>query len=103
MEIARDLNPDAINEIATALPQLLADVFSLYVKTKNFHWHMRGPQFRDYHLLLDEHAEQIFTMTDDIAERQARSAPRRCIPSATSRGTSASRTMTTTRLAPGTC
>jgi starvation-inducible DNA-binding protein len=69
MEIPTDLNPDAINEIATALRQLLADVFSLYVKTKNFHWHMKGPQFRDYHLLLDEHAEQIFTMTDDIAER----------------------------------
>jgi starvation-inducible DNA-binding protein len=69
MEIPSDLNPEAIDEIATALRQLLADVFSLYVKTKNFHWHMKGPQFRDYHLLLDEHSEQIFTMTDDIAER----------------------------------
>jgi starvation-inducible DNA-binding protein len=51
------------------LRQLLADVFSLYLKTKNFHWHMSGRHFRDYHLLLDEHADQIFAMTDDIAER----------------------------------
>jgi starvation-inducible DNA-binding protein len=51
------------------LRPLLADVFALYVKTKNFHWHMSGPSFRDYHLLLDEQSEQIFEMTDDIAER----------------------------------
>jgi len=56
-------------EIVPALRELLADVFALYLKTKNFHWHMSGPHFRDYHLLLDEHAGQIFTMTDDIAER----------------------------------
>ena len=56
-------------EISSALRELLADVFALYVKTKNFHWHMSGRHFRDYHLLLDEHAEQIFAMTDDIAER----------------------------------
>jgi len=49
--------------------RVLADVFTLYLKTKNFHWHMSGPHFRDYHLLLDEHSEQIFAMTDDIAER----------------------------------
>ena len=49
--------------------RLLADVFALYLKTKNFHWHMSGPHFRDYHLLLDEHADQIFAMTDPIAER----------------------------------
>ena len=48
---------------------ILADVFALYVKTKNFHWHMSGPHFRDYHLLLDEHADQLFAMTDPIAER----------------------------------
>ena len=48
---------------------ILADVFALYIKTKNFHWHMSGPHFRDYHLLLDEHAAQFFAMTDDIAER----------------------------------
>jgi starvation-inducible DNA-binding protein len=64
-----DLSPDAVDEISTALRQLLADVFALYLKTKNFHWHMSGPHFRDYHLLLDEHAAQIFQMTDDIAER----------------------------------
>ena len=56
-------------EISGALRKLLADVFALYVKTKNFHWHMSGKHFRDYHLLLDEQATQIFAMTDDIAER----------------------------------
>ena len=56
-------------EISSALRELLADVFALYVKTKNFHWHMTGRHFRDYHRLLDDHAEQIFAMTDDIAER----------------------------------
>jgi starvation-inducible DNA-binding protein len=56
-------------EITTTLRQLLADTFALYLKTKNFHWHMIGQHFRDYHLLLDEHSEQIFVMTDDIAER----------------------------------
>ena len=64
-----DLEPSAVKNITGALNALLADVFSLYLKTKNFHWHMSGPHFRDYHLLLDEHADQIFAMTDDIAER----------------------------------
>src|SRR6266567_3746354 len=64
-----DLSGDAVEEISSNLRRLLADVFALYVKTKNFHWHMSGRHFRDYHLLLDEHAEQIFAMTDDIAER----------------------------------
>src|ERR1700757_746928 len=64
-----DLNRDGVNEISSSLRHLLADVFALYVKTKNFHWHMSGPHFRDYHLLLDEQGEQIFAMTDDIAER----------------------------------
>src|SRR4051812_11688272 len=64
-----DLSQDGVVEISDTLRQLLADVFALYVKTKNFHWHMSGHHFRDYHLLLDEHAEQIFAMTDDIAER----------------------------------
>jgi starvation-inducible DNA-binding protein len=59
----------AVKEITGGLNALLADVFALYLKTKNFHWHMSGPHFRDYHLLLDEHAAQIFAMTDDIAER----------------------------------
>jgi starvation-inducible DNA-binding protein len=64
-----DLTTDGIALIAAQLRELLADVFTLYVKTKNFHWHMSGPHFRDYHLLLDEQAEQIFAMTDEIAER----------------------------------
>ena len=69
LEVPTDLGADAVVEISNALRSLLADVFALYLKTKNFHWHMSGPHFRDYHLLLDEHAAQIFAMTDDIAER----------------------------------
>src|SRR5213080_4828477 len=69
LETPTDLSPDAVEEISSSLRRLLADVFVLYLKTKNFHWHMSGRHFRDYHLLLDEHAEQIFAMTDDIAER----------------------------------
>lgn len=64
-----DLSREAVSKISSALRELLADVFSLYVKTKNFHWHIAGRHFRDYHLLLDEQAGQIFAMTDDIAER----------------------------------
>jgi len=64
-----DLSPAAVAAISETLRQLLADVFALYVKTKNFHWHMSGPHFRDYHLLLDEQATEIFAMTDTIAER----------------------------------
>jgi starvation-inducible DNA-binding protein len=64
-----DLGSKATEEISAGLRQLLADVFALYLKTKNFHWHMSGPHFRDYHLLLDEQGEQLFAMTDDIAER----------------------------------
>jgi starvation-inducible DNA-binding protein len=64
-----DLPGQASREITTALNVLLADVFALYLKTKNFHWHMSGPNFRDYHLLLDEQSSQIFAMTDPIAER----------------------------------
>ena len=64
-----DLSGDAVEEISSNLRRLLADVFALYVKTKNFHWHMSGQHFRDYHLLLDEQATQIFAMTDTIAER----------------------------------
>jgi starvation-inducible DNA-binding protein len=64
-----DISPEGVAAIAGELKHLLADVFALYVKTKNFHWHMSGPHFRDYHLLLDEHSDQIFAMTDDIAER----------------------------------
>ena len=63
------LGPDATRDISGALNALLADMFALYMKTKNFHWHMSGPHFRDYHLLLDEQAEQIYDTTDAIAER----------------------------------
>src|SRR5918995_7512723 len=63
------LTADAVEEISSNLRRLLADVFAIYVKTKNFHWHMSGRHFRDYHLLLDEQSTQIFAMTDDIAER----------------------------------
>ena len=64
-----DIASESVKEISAALTALLADVFALYVKTKNFHWHMSGPHFRDYHLLLDDHGDQLFAMTDDIAER----------------------------------
>ena len=69
MRTATDLNKSAIKDIAGAMNAILADVFALYLKTKNFHWHLSGPHFRDYHLLLDEQAEQLFAMTDPIAER----------------------------------
>jgi starvation-inducible DNA-binding protein len=64
-----DLGPTATRDVAAALNLLLADAFALYIKTKNFHWHMSGPHFRDYHLLLDEQGDQIFAMTDPLAER----------------------------------
>jgi len=68
-ETPTDLKREGVVEITAELRRLLADTFALYLKTKNFHWHMTGPHFRDYHLLLDEQAGQIFAMTDDIAER----------------------------------
>jgi len=64
-----DLSRAAVKDISGAMNAILADVFALYLKTKNFHWHMSGPHFRDYHLLLDEQAEQLFAMTDPVAER----------------------------------
>jgi starvation-inducible DNA-binding protein len=64
-----DLTPTATADVTGAMNALLADVFALYLKTKNFHWHMSGPHFRDYHLLFDEQADQLFAMTDPIAER----------------------------------
>src|SRR5260370_8865869 len=64
-----DLKPNAVRDLSGALNILLADMFALYLKTKNFHWHMSGPHFRDYHLLLDEQGDQIFAATDAIAER----------------------------------
>ena len=79
------LTSNASRDISGALTILLADMLALYVKTKNFHWHMSGPHFRDYHLLLDEQATQIFGTTDDMAEAFARSAAQRSVPSAISR------------------
>jgi len=64
-----DLGANAVGDISAALNLLLADVFALYLKTKNFHWHVSGPHFRSYHLMFDEHGDQIFAMTDPIAER----------------------------------
>jgi starvation-inducible DNA-binding protein len=64
-----DLTPTGVEEISAALRELLADVFALYVKTKNFHWHMSGRHFRDYHLMLDDQSDQLFAMTDPVAER----------------------------------
>src|SRR4051794_27540654 len=69
LETRTDLTPEATKDISGAMNAILADVFALYLKTKNFHWHMSGPHFSDYHLLLDEQAEQLFAMTDPMAER----------------------------------
>jgi starvation-inducible DNA-binding protein len=80
-EIPTDLSGDAVVEICGALRTLLADVFALYVKTKNFHWHMSGRHFRDYHLLLDEHGTQIFAMPTISPSARARSAEPRFDPS----------------------
>jgi starvation-inducible DNA-binding protein len=69
LDTPTDLSSEAVGEISAKLNVILADVFALYLKTKNFHWHISGPHFRDYHLLLDEQSEQIFAISDDIAER----------------------------------
>ncbi len=69
LDTPTDLSHTAVKEISAALNGLLADAFALYLKTKNFHWHVSGPHFRDYHLLLDEQADQIFATTDELAER----------------------------------
>src|ERR1700688_2990839 len=69
LDTPTDLSADAVSEISAKLKEILATTFALYLKTKNFHWHVSGPHFRDYHLLLDEQGEQIFAMTDDLAER----------------------------------
>jgi starvation-inducible DNA-binding protein len=69
LKVPTDIAPESVADITGALNALLADVFTLYLKTKNFHWHMSGPHFRDYHLLLDDHGDQLFAMTDEIAER----------------------------------
>ena len=69
LTVPTDLTRSAVKDIAGAMNAILADVFALYLKTKNFHWHMSGRHFRDYHLLLDEHGDQLYAMTDPIAER----------------------------------
>jgi len=69
LRVPSDLSAEGVAEIGEHLRTLLADVFALYVKTKNFHWHASGPHYRDYHLLLDEQSDQVFAMTDPIAER----------------------------------
>ena len=69
LTVPTDLTRSAVKDIAGAMNAILADVFALYLKTKNFHWHMSGPHFRDYHLLLDEHGDQLYAMTDPTAER----------------------------------
>jgi starvation-inducible DNA-binding protein len=69
LDTPTDLSDDAVRELSQKLNVILADAFALYLKTKNFHWHVSGPHFRDYHLLLDEQSEQIFATTDEIAER----------------------------------
>ena len=69
LDTPTDLSDEAVRELSAKLNGILADAFALYLKTKNFHWHVSGPHFRDYHLLLDEQAEQIFATTDDMAER----------------------------------
>lgn len=69
MATSSDIEHQAVRDITGALNALLADLFALYLKTKNFHWHMSGPHFRDYHLLLDDNGDQIFAITDDVAER----------------------------------
>ena len=69
LDTPTDLTTEAVGQISARLNEILATTFALYLKTKNFHWHVSGPHFRDYHLLLDEHADQIFASTDEIAER----------------------------------
>src|ERR1700753_212706 len=72
LETPTDLSGNAVPEIAEALNGLVADSYGLYTKTKNFHWHVSGPHFRDYHLMFDEQAAEIFAMVDDLAERVRR-------------------------------
>ena len=82
-QVPAGFEPRAVARISAALTITLADLFALYVKTKNFHWHISGPHFRDYHLLLDEQSEQILATTDAMAERVRKMAGRPCVRSAT--------------------
>jgi starvation-inducible DNA-binding protein len=101
-----DLSQETVREISAALNHLLADSFALYLKTKNFHWHVSGQHFRDYHLLLDEQVQQILTTTDELAERVrkiGRSAAPPCAPLVISSGIKASRITTKNLSPPRTC
>ena len=89
-----DLTAEATRDVSGAMNAILADVFALYLKTKNFHWHLSGPHFRDYHLLFDEQGDQIFAMTDPIAERVRKIGGERSNRSDRSRGCSACWTTT---------
>src|SRR5437868_3280313 len=80
--VPTDLKPEGVAQIAESLNLLLADIFTLYLKTKNFHWHMSGPHFRDYHLLLDEQGAQIFAVTGAMAERVRKIGGTTLVPSA---------------------
>ena len=94
LETPTDLESNAVRDLAGSLNILLADMFGLYLKTKNFHWDVSGPHFRDYHLMLDEQGDQIFATTDAIAERIRKIALLLCAPSVTSSACNASRTTT---------
>ena len=98
-----DLGVDASADIAGGMNGILADVFALYLKTRNFHWHMSGPHFRDYHLLLDEHADQLYAMTDPIAERKEKRAGQRCARSGILHASSESRITTPNSSTRSTC
>jgi len=104
LDTPTDLPAEGVREISAALNALIADTFALYVKTKNFHWHVSGPHFRDYHLLLDEQGDQLADSIDILAER-ARKIGGTTIRSisATSRSCRASRTTTRTTFPPSTC
>jgi starvation-inducible DNA-binding protein len=103
LDTSTDLSDGAVKEISAALNALLADAFALYLKTKNFHWHVSGPHFRDYHLLLDEEADQIFATTDVLAERVRKVGGTTLRSIAISPGISRSKTTTPPLLHPTTC
>jgi Ferritin-like domain len=103
LKSAADFEPNAVAEMSSALNAVLADLFALYLKTKNFHWHVSGPHFRDYHLLLDEQSAQILAATDAIAERVRKIGERPCIRSVTSPNFNASLITTENLLRPTTC
>jgi starvation-inducible DNA-binding protein len=104
LDTPTDLSAEGVREISAALNALIADTFALYVKTKNFHWHVSGPHFRDYHLLLDEQGDQLAASIDTLAER-ARKIGGTTVRSiaAISRSCSESRTTTRTTFPPSTC